>query len=87
MLSKEVEDVAAEWSKSGPVRVLLQQLLDRPYDDVLGVGDVHPFSEVCILVNICQSLIIFMVCLVHLVLSTKYLRTYVGKQSNQYHPI
>ena len=44
MLSDEVGDVAAEWAKNDDLRMLLQRLLDRPHDDVLGVANVHPFG-------------------------------------------
>lgn len=44
MLSHEVGDVAAEWAKSDDLRMLLQKLLDRPHDDVLGVASAHPFG-------------------------------------------
>ena len=46
MLSTEVEhDLAAEWAMRGDVRMLLQKLLDRPYDEVLGVASVLPFRS------------------------------------------
>ena len=44
MPSNHVEDVAAEWAGRDDVRVLLQKLLDRPYDEVPGVASVHPFG-------------------------------------------
>ena len=47
MLSTEVEDLAAEWAMRGDVRMLLQKLLDRPYDEVLGVASVLPFGGLC----------------------------------------
>ena len=47
MLSTEVDDLAAEWAMRGDVRMLLQKLLDRPYDEVLGVASVLPFGGLC----------------------------------------
>ena len=44
MLSAEVGDLAAEWAMRDDVRMLLQKLLDRPYDEVLGVASVLPFG-------------------------------------------
>ena len=44
MLSAEVGDLAAEWAMRGDVQMLLQKLLDRPYDEVLGVASVLPFG-------------------------------------------
>jgi len=37
-------DTAAEWARSGDVLMLLQKLLVRPFDDVLGIRSVLPFG-------------------------------------------
>ena len=44
MLRDKVGELAAEWANEAEVRSLLQQLLDRPFDDVLGVGSIFPFG-------------------------------------------
>jgi len=44
MLRDKVGELAAEWANEAEVRLLLQQLLDRPLDDVLGVASIFPFG-------------------------------------------
>ena len=44
MLSNVVGDPAEEWANSGDVRMLLQKVLDRPFDVVLGVANTLPFG-------------------------------------------
>ena len=44
MLPNMEGDVAVEWANNGEVRTLLQKLLERPFDDVLGVASALPFG-------------------------------------------
>ena len=42
MIPDKEGEQAAEWSNDAEVRAVLQQLLDRPFDDVLGVASIFP---------------------------------------------